>query len=87
MRAFAEAWPDVVQQPVGQLPWGHITVLIDKLDDADLREWYASQAVNGGWGRNVLLNQIMSKLHQRLGPPPPTSPAPCRPESPSSYSR
>lgn len=25
MRAFAEAWPDqtIVQQPVGQLPWGH----------------------------------------------------------------
>ena len=26
MRAFAEAWPDaeIVQQAVGQLPWGHI---------------------------------------------------------------
>lgn len=25
MRAFAQAWPDaeIVQQPVGQLPWGH----------------------------------------------------------------
>lgn len=25
MRAFAEAWPDaeIVQQPDGQLPWGH----------------------------------------------------------------
>ncbi|MFX8852677.1 DUF1016 N-terminal domain-containing protein, partial [Acinetobacter baumannii] len=25
MRAFAEAWPDkqIVQQAVGQLPWGH----------------------------------------------------------------
>lgn len=55
---------------VGQLPWGHITVLIDKLDDAALREWYASQAVDNGWSRNVLLNQIMSKLHQRLGAAP-----------------
>ena len=25
MRAFAEAWPDeqIIQQLVGQLPWGH----------------------------------------------------------------
>ena len=30
MRAFAEAWPDeqIVQQLVGQLPWGHNLVLI-----------------------------------------------------------
>ena len=29
MRAFAAAWPDeqIVQQPVGQLPWGHNLVL------------------------------------------------------------
>lgn len=30
MRAFAEAWPDptIVQQVVGQLPWGHNIVLL-----------------------------------------------------------
>jgi hypothetical protein len=33
MRGFAAAWPDpIVQQPVGQLPWGHITVLLDKAE-------------------------------------------------------
>jgi predicted nuclease of restriction endonuclease-like (RecB) superfamily len=33
MRTVASAWPReaIVQQPVGQLPWGHITVLIDKI--------------------------------------------------------
>ena len=32
MRAFAEAWPDaaIVQQAVGQLPWGHNLVLLTK---------------------------------------------------------
>ena len=70
MRAFAEAWPEVVPQAAGQLPWGHIRELLDKLDDADVREWYASQAIDNGWSRNVLLNQIMSKLHQRLGAAP-----------------
>ena len=30
MRGFAAAWPDpIVEQAVGQLPWGHITVLLD----------------------------------------------------------
>jgi predicted nuclease of restriction endonuclease-like (RecB) superfamily len=30
MRSFAEAWPDpqIVQQAVGQLPWGHNLVLL-----------------------------------------------------------
>jgi len=35
MRAFAEAWPDatIVQQTVGQLPWGYITELSGGLLD------------------------------------------------------
>jgi len=63
-------WDPDPRTAVGQLRWGHITVLIDKLDESDLREWSASQAVENGWSRNVLLNQIMSKLHQRLGAAP-----------------
>ena len=36
MRAFAEAWPDsaIVQQAVGQLPWGHDIVLLKKTGDS-----------------------------------------------------
>lgn len=71
MRALAEAWPEWVQQPVAQLPWGHITVLLDRLDDRALREWYAHQAVAHGWSRNVLVNQVMSQLHRRAGAAPP----------------
>jgi predicted nuclease of restriction endonuclease-like (RecB) superfamily len=46
MRAFAAARPDeqILQQAVAQLPWGHITVLLDRLDDHELRNWYADQA-------------------------------------------
>ncbi len=36
MRRFAEAWPDldaIRQRPVGELPWGHVIELLDKLDD------------------------------------------------------
>jgi predicted nuclease of restriction endonuclease-like (RecB) superfamily len=39
MRAFAEAWPDaeIVQQAVGQLPWGHNLVLLTRLKNAEQR--------------------------------------------------
>ncbi|TFD46783.1 DUF1016 domain-containing protein [Cryobacterium frigoriphilum] len=73
MRAFAVAWPGegvIVQQAVGQLPWGHITVLLDKLDDARTRTWYAQAAVEHGWSRNVLMNQIMNRTHERVGSGP-----------------
>jgi predicted nuclease of restriction endonuclease-like (RecB) superfamily len=60
-------WPTMHPLP---LPWGHIRELLDKLDTADLREWYGSQAVENGWSRNVPLNQIMSQLHRRLGAAP-----------------
>lgn len=69
MRSFAEAWGDdpVVQQLVGQIPWGHNTVLLDKLKDRDERLWYAGQVVQHGWSRNVLQLQIESGLHHRQG--------------------
>jgi predicted nuclease of restriction endonuclease-like (RecB) superfamily len=72
MKSFAEAWPSaaIVQQPVAQLPWGHVTVLMDKLNDQVMREWYAAQAVMAGWSRAVLLNQIKSRLHERIGAAP-----------------
>ncbi len=71
MRGFATAWPEsIVQQAVGQLPWGHITVLLDKLDSPEDRDWYASAAVEYGWSRNVLLNMIMNKTLQRTGAAP-----------------
>lgn len=56
MRAFAEAWPDaaIVQQAVGQLPWGHNLVLLARLKDTQQRLAYAQSAITHGWSRNVL---------------------------------
>ncbi len=51
-------------------PWGHVTVLLDKLDDPGERGWYAASAAEHGWSRNVMLNQIMNRLHQRAGAAP-----------------
>jgi predicted nuclease of restriction endonuclease-like (RecB) superfamily len=69
MRAFAEAWPDaeIVQQLVGQLPWGHNLVLLSKLKEVDSRKRYAERAIKYGWSRNVLNIHIETRLLEREG--------------------
>jgi len=69
MRAFAEAWPDaeIVQQPVGQLPWGHNLVLLSKLKGQEERLAYAHAAIEHGWSRNVLSIHIETRLLERTG--------------------
>lgn len=72
MRQFAETWPAeaIVQQAVGRLPWGHVTVLLSRLDDQATRDWYAAAAVENGWSRAVLINQIKNATHRRVGTAP-----------------
>ena len=69
MRAFAEAWPDaaIVQQAVGQLPWGHNLVLLTKLKDHAIRVAYAQRTIEHGWSRNTLEIHIKSRLLEREG--------------------
>ncbi len=69
MRAFAEAYSDfgIVQQVVAQLPWGHNVRIVEAIKDPDERLWYARQAVEHGWSRNVLVHQIESGLFRRQG--------------------
>ena len=72
MRQLAGAWTEdaISQQAVGQLPWGHVTVLLDKLEDQGERDWYAATAVARGWSRNVFAHQIAGGLHRRVGAAP-----------------
>jgi len=69
MRAFAEVWPKIefVQEVLAQLPWYHQLALLDKLENADSRTWYAHKAIENNWSRNVLVMQIESGLQQRQG--------------------
>ena len=69
MRSYAQAWPQraIVQAPLAQLPWYHHLALLDKLDAATDRLWYAGKAVELGWSRSVLALQIESRLQQRQG--------------------
>jgi len=69
MRAFAEAWPeaDFVQQPVGQLPWGHNLLLLTKLKDRESRLAYAARALEHGWSRAVLVHHVEARTVERQG--------------------
>ena len=87
MRQFAENWPDflqepIVQQAVGQIPWGHNLVLLSRLKDRQQRLDYARKAQEYGWSRTVLEHQIATGFLERDGnavtnfaqtPPSPTS--------------
>jgi predicted nuclease of restriction endonuclease-like (RecB) superfamily len=73
MRAFAAAWngPEpIVQTPSGQLSWSHNVALLSKLDDHELRQWYAARAAGHGWSVAVLEHQILTRLHTRSGAAP-----------------
>jgi predicted nuclease of restriction endonuclease-like (RecB) superfamily len=69
MRAFYEAWPEesIVQQLVGQLPWGQNLMLLTKLKTIEERQWYAAKAIEHGWSRNVMWHHISTQLQQRTG--------------------
>lgn len=69
MRAFAQAWPEaaIVQQAVGQLPWGHNLVLLSKLKSRSQRLQYAQRAVEHGWSRSILEMQIETRQIEREG--------------------
>lgn len=57
----------VLQQLVGQLPWGHHILLIEKVKDLSTRLWYMQMALTHGWSRNILNLQIQSRAHERKG--------------------
>ena len=67
MAKFAATYEDeeFVQQAVAQIPWGHNTVLLDKIADDAEREWYIKKIIENNWSRNVLVHQIESKLYER----------------------
>jgi predicted nuclease of restriction endonuclease-like (RecB) superfamily len=73
MRRVAESWPDeaeFVQHPAAQIPWGHVMVLLDRLDTREKRDWYAARAAEQGWSRAVLQHQIKVDLWASIGAAP-----------------
>lgn len=69
MKAFAQAWPDeaILQTLLAKLTWYHNISLIQRVKDLEARIWYANQAIQYGWSRNILVMQIESHLYHRQG--------------------
>lgn len=49
------------------LPWGHHAELMAKVKDFASRSWYMQACVEHGWSRNILLMQIKTAAHVRMG--------------------
>ncbi|SHM41305.1 YhcG family protein [Mucilaginibacter sp. OK098] len=82
MRAFAEAYPElvqpvvaqnddanisIVQPPVAQIPWAHNITILDRTKISEERLFYVKKTLENNWSKNVLIHQIESKLYQRQG--------------------
>lgn len=69
MQKFAREFDDsqIVQQLVAQIPWGHVTHVLDRSSDPDERVWYIQKTIENGWSRNVLVHQIGLDLYKRQG--------------------
>jgi len=69
MKVFAETYPDpaILQAAPAKITWYHNCTLLDKVKDAQERQWYMLQTVENGWSRDVLVHQIESMLYQRQG--------------------
>jgi predicted nuclease of restriction endonuclease-like (RecB) superfamily len=69
MKIFAREFPDlpIAQQPVAQLPWGHVLQIIQRIKDPAVRDFYIQQTIAHGWSRSILEIQIGQQLHLRIG--------------------
>jgi predicted nuclease of restriction endonuclease-like (RecB) superfamily len=67
MRQFYLEYRDTpkLQQLVGEIPWGHNLLIINKIKQEDAREYYIRASAEYGWSRNVLLNQIKADAYSR----------------------
>ncbi|MBK8253008.1 MAG: DUF1016 family protein [Polyangiaceae bacterium] len=58
----------MTEQPIAdQLPWFHIVILLTKVKEPALRDWYARRAIEQSWPRDTLSVQISNRLHLRRG--------------------
>lgn len=69
MRKFAECWPkrEIVQASLAQIGWYQNIALLEKLKEDHLRLWYAQKTLEHGWSHTILVHQIESGLHNRIG--------------------
>ena len=67
MRKFAQCYPSkqIVQTLSAQLPWSHTVLVLDRVKDAEKRDWYLHKAIENRWSVRVLDHQIATDLYRR----------------------
>jgi len=54
-----------IEQLIFLIPWGHNTVLIEKIADKEVRFFYMQQIIKMGYSRSMLVDAIKNQLHLR----------------------
>ena len=47
------------------MPWTHNCILLEKVKDDNIRNWYAEKCIENGWAKTVLDHQIDLQLYER----------------------
>lgn len=55
----------ILQQLVGEIPWGHNLVIMSKIKEFTEREYYINGVIEQGWTRDTLTMQINSNAYAR----------------------
>lgn len=61
MKRFFERYSEgspKLRQTVAVLPWGHNLIILNKVKEDNVAEFYANEVVAKGWSRDLLLNAI-----------------------------
>ena len=64
---------EIGAQPVPQIPWSSIIVIMQKSSSHEKMLWYINETYKNGWSRSMVLNQIAMKSYERSLIEPTTS--------------
>ena len=64
---------EIGAQPVPQIPWSSIIVIMQKSSSHEKMLWYINETYKNGWSRSMVLNQIAIKAYERSLIEPTTS--------------
>jgi len=69
MRQFYNAYRQdpILQQLVGEIPWGQNLIILSKVKSRDARHYYLKATQEMGWTRAVLIHNIQSKSYEQHG--------------------
>jgi predicted nuclease of restriction endonuclease-like (RecB) superfamily len=65
---------EFAKQPVSEIPWGTIIIIMQKSKSHKEMLWYINETHKLGWSRSMVLNQIEMKAYERSLIKPDTTP-------------